>query len=261
MFIPRPDAQLHVLSFGQGPLTMLAVGGWVASGEIWLELFGQLPHWRCVAVDHRGAGASTHQGPITVDTMADDILAVAEALQLGPCVLAAESAGAAVALQAVQRAPQRFLGQVLVGAAWERLAPGATDGFAAQLRADYAATLSAFIDHCLPESRSAALRRWALQMLSRSSVEDAVELLNCRTQVPPDEQLPRLALPTLLVHGADDRIVPAASTRQLAARLGRAEVHVLPGLGHVPIVTAPRDVARRIDGFGRRLSVAPSAAP
>ena len=28
MFIQRPTAQLHTLSFGQGPLTLLAVGGW-----------------------------------------------------------------------------------------------------------------------------------------------------------------------------------------------------------------------------------------
>lgn len=82
-------------------------------------MFGQLPHWRCISVDHRGTGASTHTGPITVKAMADDLLAVADAQHVvGPCVLAAESAGAATALQAVLRAPERFAGLVLVGASW-----------------------------------------------------------------------------------------------------------------------------------------------
>lgn len=255
MFIARPDAQLHVLSFGQGPLTLLAVGGWIGSGELWHPLFGHLPHWRCISVDHRGTGATTQRGPITVDAMVDDLLAVADALNVGPCVLAAESAGAGVALQAVQRAPGRFIGQVLVGAAWQRTLPGAADAFIASLRANYTATLSGFVDNCLPETRSAELRRWGLQILSRAQVDDAVALLKCREAQPPDEALPRLTMPTLLVHGEQDRIVPPQSARDLAARLDQAELQVLPGLGHVPIATEPALVAQMIDVFGMRLAV------
>ena len=259
MFIQRPGAQLHALSFGQGPLTLLAVGGWTAGGEIWHPLFGHLAHWRCISVDHRGAGASTHTGPITVDAMADDLLAVADSLNVGHCILASESSGAAAALLAVQRAPRRFLGQVLVGAAWQRTAPADSAGFIANLRGNHMAALKAFIDNCLPETQSVELRRWGLQMLARSSVDDAIELLRSREQIPPadqlDDQLKKITLPTLLIHGENDRIVLPQSARTLAERLPRAELHVLTGLGHVPIVTAPAQVAALINGFGTRLSV------
>jgi pimeloyl-ACP methyl ester carboxylesterase len=174
---------------------------------------------------------------------------------VGPCVLAAESAGAGVALQAVQRAPDRFMGQVLVGAAWQRTLPGASDAFITSLRSNYTATLSGFVDNCLPETRSAELRRWGLQILSRAQVDDAVTLLKCRETLPPDDALPRLTLPTLLVHGCKDRIVPPQSARDLAHRLGQAELRVLPGLGHVPIATESAQVAQLIDTFGMRLSV------
>jgi pimeloyl-ACP methyl ester carboxylesterase len=259
MVIQRPDAELHVLSFGQGPLTLLAVGGWIASGEVWLDLLGHLPHWRCVTMDHRGTGCTSQRGAITVQAMADDVLAVADALGLQSCVLAAESAGAAVALRAVQQAPARFLGQVLVGPAWQRVEPAAQDGFIAQLQHDYAATLRAFIDHCLPETPSTSVRRWALQMLLRADPSQAVELLRCRNQLPPDDALPHCALPTLLLHGTQDRIVPLAASRQLAARLAQCELQELPGLGHVPIVTAPLDMARRIDTFGQHLALSAAA--
>ncbi len=254
MFVQRHNAQLHTLSFGQGPLTLLAVGGWVASGEIWHPLFGHLPHWRCISVDHRGTGASTRSGPITVDDMAADLLAVADALQVGPCVLAAESAGAAVALHAARLAPQRFVGQVLVGASWQRTEPGASDTFIAALRRDHIGALRTFIDNCLPETDSVELRRWALQMLMQSSVDDAVDLLRCRENIPPVEQRPLLSLPTLLVHGDRDRIAPLQGSRELSEQLGRPELHVLPGLGHVPIVTVPAEVATLIDDFGMRIS-------
>lgn len=254
MFIQRHDAELHVLSFGNGPLTLLAVGGWIGSGEIWPDLFAHLPHWRCVAIDHRGTGSTTQRGPITVEAMADDVLAVADALRLESCVMAAESAGAAVALRAVQQAPSRFLGQVLVGPAWQRVEPGAQDDFIAKLHRDYTATLRTFVNNCLPETPSASLRRWALQMLQRSDVADAVALLRCRSQLPPGDALPHLTLPTLLLHGTQDLIVPVAASRQLAARLAQCDLHELPGLGHVPIVIAPGDMASRIDAFGQRLS-------
>lgn len=249
MFIPRPGAQLHALSFGQGPLTLLAVGGWIAGGEIWHPLFGHLPHWRCIGVDHRGAGSTMRKGPITVDDMAADLLAVADAFQVGPCVLAAESSGAAAVLRAVQLAPQRFVAQVLVGAAWQRTEPGTSDAFIAALRHDLVAALRGFIDRCLPETPSDELRHWALQMLTRSSVDDAVDLLRAREQIEPADRLPRLSLPSLLVHGDRDAIVPLQSARELAARLPRAELQVLTGLGHVPLVTAPAQVAALIDRF------------
>lgn len=41
----------------------------------------------------------------------------------------------------------------------------------------------------------------------------------------------------------------------MAECLPRAELHVLPGLGHVPIVTAPAEVAALINEFGTRLSL------
>ena len=40
MFVHRPDARLFSLRFGQGPLTLLALGGWVGSGEVWHDHFG-----------------------------------------------------------------------------------------------------------------------------------------------------------------------------------------------------------------------------
>ena len=68
-----------------------------------------------------------------------------------------------------------------------------------------------------------------------------------------DGQLGKLTLPTLLIHGAIDRIVPPQCSHQLAARIHGAEIHVLAGLGHVPIVTEPAQVAALIDAFGKRL--------
>ncbi|WP_395701881.1 alpha/beta fold hydrolase [Aquabacterium sp.] len=154
MFIERPDARLFSLSFGQGPRTLLAIGGWIGSGELWHEVFGQLPHWRCVSLDHRGSGAS-HCGAEAIghEAMVQDLAAVADAQRIDRCVLAAESSGVAVAL----------------------------------------------------------------------------------------------------LHGDRAAIAPPAESQRLAAALPQATLHLLPGLGHVPMLSAPARLAQAIEQrFGRQ---------
>jgi pimeloyl-ACP methyl ester carboxylesterase len=249
MFVHRPDARLFSLSFGQGPVTLFTLGGWVGSGEVWLELFGHLPDWRCVSYDHRGSGASTHAGSaITVAAQVDDLLAVMDAQGVQRCVLGAESAGVGIALEAALRAPHRFDGLVLVGGGWERPIPGANEAFIASLEADYEGALRSFIDHCLPEPDTEDQRRWGLQILRRAPLRDALELLRCRSQLTAQDRLQGIVQPALVVHGELDRIAPLAASRRLAAGLADAELHVLAGLGHVPIVTA----AARVAGLIRR---------
>lgn len=60
---------------------------------------------------------------------------------------------------------------------------------------------------------------------------------------------------SLLIHGENDRIAPPQSSHALAQGQPRAKLHVLPGMGHVPIVTAPAQVAALINEFGMRISL------
>lgn len=248
MFVKRPDASLLSLSFGHGPQTLLALGGWIGSGELWHELFGYLPYWRCVSFDHRGSGASIHtSSPITVDAMVDDVFAVMNAQGIDRCVLVAESAGAGVALQAVLQAPQRFSGLVLAGASWKRALPGQFDGFTARLRKDFDGELRAFAAACIPEINGADAQRWGHQALCRATLQSAIELLQCRGALTVEDHLATIRVPSLLVHGLLDVIAPSQHSQELATRLADCELHLLPDLGHVPILTAPAAVARLIE--------------
>lgn len=248
MFVKRPDASLLSLSFGHGPQTMLAMGGWIGGGEVWHDLFGYLPRWRCVSYDHRGTGASTHStSPITVDAMVDDVLAVMDAQRIDRCVLAAESSGAGIAMEAALKAPDRITGLALVGASWRRVAHDHFDDFIAWLRKDFDNAMSAFATSCTPEPDGADARRWSHQVLRRATLQNAIELLECRCTLTVEDRLSLLHQPTLLVHGTLDAVLPPEDSRVLAKRLSNVELHLMPGLGHVPILTAPAAVAQLIE--------------
>jgi pimeloyl-ACP methyl ester carboxylesterase len=251
MFIDVPDARLLALSFGDGPRTLLAIGGWIGPGELWLETLGRLAgRWRCITYDHRGTGASTcGADPIRLSDLVDDLFAVLDAQGVGRCVLAAESAGAAVAMQAILREPNRFDGLVTVGGNWLRPVAGQHDALIAGLRADFARTIGAFVDRCLPEAGSGPYRHWGRQMLMRSNPEHAVQLLRCKSELTVQDRLHELRLPALLLHGSLDAVVPPPLSTRLSQALSGSRLRILEGFGHVPTVTAPELVAAEIDAF------------
>ena len=58
----------------------------------------------------------------------------------------------------------------------------------------------------------------------------------------------RLAAPTLIVHGEEDRLVPAAFSLAIGRRFGW-HVEVLPDAGHVPMMEVPADFLRVTVGW------------
>ena len=162
MFIEHAGAQLYAVTFGSGPRTLLALGGWIGSWEVWAEPFVYLSQsWRVAAYDHRGAGATVAPvESISVPALVDDVVAVMDALGIDQCVLAAESAGGAVALQAALAHPQRITGLALVSSLYHQPAPTGPNQFAQALRANYDATLDWFVAACVPEPDTDAIDRF-----------------------------------------------------------------------------------------------------
>ena len=245
MFLDVNGARLHALAFGDGPRTLVATGGWTGSWEVWEEPMALLTAegWRCIGYDHRGSGESpVDPGLITVEAMIDDVVGVLDALDVDRCVLAGESQGGAIAQYAAARHPERFTGLVLA-------APAPTgrsergDGFAAACRTDYPAAVDAFVTRCFPEPGVDHVKRWARHILLRAEPEQAARIIEMWGEDDvPDVDARRISLPTLIVHGTEDAIVPIELSRALVELLPDAVLVELEGVGHVPTMTRPSDV-------------------
>lgn len=248
MFLRVDDgALLNVVAFGAGPRTLVAHGGWTGSWELWQEPFERLTArgWRCISFDHRGTGASVADpATITAERQVLDLLAVLEATGVDRCVLAGESMGSVIAGAAAVRLGARAQGLVLI-AGMPALPVRTGSPFVAQVRADWPGAAAAFVDACLPEPDADHLRRWGRQILGRSDAESAARLLEGCDGATFDASAVRA--PALVIHGELDAIVPVDAGRALAAALPDAELHVLPGTGHVPTITRPDVVADLID--------------
>ena len=61
----------------------------------------------------------------------------------------------------------------------------------------------------------------------------------------------RIAVPTLLLHGGDDRLVPVEVSKYLAGRIPDARLIEYPGASHMLPVTHAREIAAEIVAFGQ----------
>ncbi len=205
-----------------------------------------------VSYDHRGTGVSVSSADaITFDNLVADALAVLDAHGVDQCVLAAESAGAQTALAVAARYPERVTHLVIVDGMYSRGVAVDDDPFLQGLRSNYRATIERFVQLCVPEPDSEHIKEWGRKLLARASPEAAIALriVGAETNVAGD--IARVSQPTLVLHGALDKIVPLDRASELVKALSKAELAILDDAGHVPTLTRPIEVANVIRSFLR----------
>jgi pimeloyl-ACP methyl ester carboxylesterase len=251
MFLKTKDADFFVTAVGTGKRTFMAHGGWVGSGELWLQPFEHLSaSWRAITYDHRGTGATLNRAPhITFDLLVDDLFRLLDAMKVEQCVLAGESSGVLVVLEAALRQPERFTGLVLVdGRASSSNTAGAAR-FIEGCKTNFPATMDAFVAACVTEADCDAEKRWAKQIVMRSNGPEAVQLMEAMWTARVEERLGEIRQPTLLIHGRGDVITPVAMSEEMAKRIPDAKLVVIEDAGHVPVITRPGAVVGAIDAF------------
>ena len=249
MFLDVNGVRLHTVVFGNGPRTLLAVGGWTGSWEVWEEPFALLTAagWRCIAYDHRGSGESpVDPAQISVETLIGDVGGVLDALAIERCVVAGESQGGAIVQYAAARRPERFEGLVLSGPVATGRRP-ANAAFVDLCRSAYPAAVRGFVERCFPEPDCEHLKRWARNVLLRAEPEQAARILEMWDEdAVPDVDPRQIEAPTLILHGVEDAIAPIDVSRRLVELIPDVELLELEGVGHVPTMTRPHDVVTAI---------------
>lgn len=246
MFLELDDAVLATVDLGPLDRPLLALNGWSASWQAWLPTFEVLTrHRRCLTFDTRGTGGSTADpASVTLSTLVDDVFRVLDAHGIDRCTLAGESLGGFVALHAATRHPERFTELALVAAS-AAIPPESVGDLVAGARTDYSATARAFARRCLNEPEAARLHHWGAHLFLLADPEVAARLFECAYDHPVDPTA--ITIPTTVIHGDSDLVVPVDIGRYLASVIPTANLIELPGAGHGPTVTRPHAVAAALE--------------
>jgi len=229
---------------GPGPVVVL-IHGFPLNRKMWkpqLTEVGAL--YRVIAPDLRGAGeTAVPEGVYTIDILADDVLETLDALELTePVVLGGLSMGGYVALSLVARYPERFRGLMLMNTRSGADSPAAAESresLARQVEASGKADLvvNAMIPKLFAPSSYATHGEIISQIKEEALKADPRGLANTlrglATRPDRTADLARISVPTLVLAGSDDQIIPLDESKLLAESIPNARLEVIPNAGHL----------------------------
>lgn len=215
--------------------------------------------YRTIAHDRRGHGRSSQPGfGNDMDHYADDLAAVTAALDLRNAVHVGHSTGGGEVARYIGRhGVERVAKAVLIGAVTPTMAKtdwnpngvpmSVFDGIRAGVQADRAQLFkdfpAAFYGYNRPgakASQGVVDTFWLLGM--QGSLLAQYECVKAFSETDQREDLKKMTVPTLVLHGDDDQIVPLETTGKVAATLlPKGTLKVVPGAPH-GICTTHKDL-------------------
>jgi pimeloyl-ACP methyl ester carboxylesterase len=252
MFHRVGERHVHSVSFGSGLGTLVGIAGSFANWEIWAPTFELLStQVRVVSFDHDGVGQTkVPVDEITHERHLETLFSVLDAQEVERCVVAGDSNNATLAIEAVLQQPERFDGLVIVnGHAWGFDHADARR-FAAGLRTHFDQTLDFFVEVVFPEPDADHLKAWLRDIIVRTGPDAAARIVESFYGLDLRSRLGDVDVPSMVVHGVLDATAPNTldDAEALAAALG-AELHLLDGAGHLPLLSRPEEVASLIESF------------
>ncbi|MDC9826204.1 3-oxoadipate enol-lactonase [Devosia sp. ZB163] len=206
---------------------------------------------RAITYDKRGHGlSSVPPAPYAIADLSRDLLELVDHLGLDHFVLAGVSVGGMVAMRFAIDHPERLASVVLCDTAarigdlatWNARIDAIRRGGMAAI-AD--AVLLRWFPHSIRTGRDVEMAGWR-NLLLRSSVEGYAGTCAALRDADLTAAVADIAVPTLMVVGAEDQSTPPDLVRATADRIPGARFELIAGAGHIPSIDRPTDLARLI---------------
>jgi non-heme chloroperoxidase len=243
--------QIYFKDWGEGQPVVFS-HGWPLSADAWEDqmVFLGLHGYRCIAHDRRGHGRSTQPwGGNEMDTYADDLAALAEALDLQGAIHVGHSTGGGEVARYIGRhGTARVAKAVLIGAVPPIMLktdanPGGLpmetfDGIRAAVLADrsqfFKDVTAPFYGANRPGAKvSQGVRDSFWMQGMQAGFKGVIDCIKAFSETDFTEDLKKIDVPTLIMHGDDDQIVPIAASAVPSAKLVKGStLKVYPGLSH-----------------------------
>ena len=260
-----PGARVEYVEIGEGE-PILFIHGISGTWQNWLE---NLPHFgagrRAIAIDLPGFGTSPMpEWKPGMDTYGQMVHDFCEALGLERTTLVGNSMGGFIAVEAATDEPERYSHLVLVAAAgimntWNPEARATATSYAwSKLGGTVADHGKWIVSH--PRSRQLALapffrypgrlrRELLLEQLAGGRCPGFGDAVQSLISHVVRERLPTIEMPTLIVWGLSDRVIPVAAGISYHRRIPHSRLEIFERTGHLPQLERPARFNALLDEF------------
>jgi 3-oxoadipate enol-lactonase len=239
------DVELDCERSGAGP-PLLLIMGMSGTALHWGEPFlaPLREHFETIVYDHRGVGRSTRiEGGLSIAEMAEDAAGLLAALEIDSAHVLGISMGGMIAQELALAHPERVrtlalgctycggegssLASVEVGRRLSEAMRSGDRGLA--VRAGWEINVSSAV--AADEAAFASF----LAIAEQRAVAVPVIMAQAMAAATHDTQarLPELTMPTLVIHGTEDQMLPVDNGRLIASLIPDSRLEILEGVGHL----------------------------
>ncbi|NWE24029.1 alpha/beta fold hydrolase [Pseudomonas gingeri] len=249
-FVTRDGTEIYYKDWGSGKPVVFS-HGWPLDADMWEYQMEYLSSrgYRTIAFDRRGFGRSSQPWDgYDYDTFADDLAGLIEHLDLDAVTLVGFSMGGGdVSRYIARHGSQRVAGLVLLGAVTplfiqtedhpQGVPKAVFDGIRAGLLKDRAQFIADFASPFYGTNHgqvvSQGVLTQTLNIALMASLKGTVDCVTAFSETDFRADMTRIDIPTLVIHGDDDQIVPFEATGKLAAAMiPGAQLKVYAGAPH-----------------------------
>jgi len=237
MYVYRPDAKIFYQATGSGggDVVLCPQCQPVSYSRMWKYQIPYLSrYFRVVTFDQRGNGRSDR--PATgydLETRYQDLTSVLDATARPPFALVALSCAGMLAFRYVVEHPERVSHLILIAGQYAESVPQPFDEkVASVIRSDFDGWRQRLFKRVFQEPHSLKGMEDMFAWAGETTPDVLVESLRAIDGTSVYDVLPRIATPTLVLHGTQDKIVPFSHAQKLAQAIPGARLVTFEGGGH-----------------------------
>jgi 3-oxoadipate enol-lactonase len=239
-------------------MPVLFIHGFPLDRTVWRHLTAPLTGRRRIVPDLRGLGLSdAPEAGYTIPQYADDMVALLDRLDVERAVVCGLSMGGYVAFDMWRRHRERISGLVLINTRSEADGLGARDGRDEMVMMVEREGMTALADLMVPKLLAPDSQTAMPQVVERvrSMIESAPPvgvigaLRAMKERADSTLLLPTIDVPTLVIAGREDQLIPVDYARSIAAEIPGAQFTLIQGAGHLVPMEQPVPTSRVIGEF------------
>ncbi|MBX2914117.1 MAG: alpha/beta fold hydrolase [Cyclobacteriaceae bacterium] len=230
-------------------LPLLFIHGFPFNKLMWTNQLETLKDkYRCIAYDIRGYGQSqAGDKDFSMDLFGDDLLAFLDALKIKKAVVCGLSMGGYIALNAIQKQPERFAALLLVDTQCGADTPEGRDKRMKTIAFIKKNGLEIYAEESLKKlfaTSSFQSHKQQVQFIHETILNTPAEVI-CRTlQALADRKescsyLPKVKTPVCVIVGSEDKITPPTVAQKMTDAVNRAQLNVIEASGHLTNLEQP----------------------